>query len=91
MTSNTMGIGRESDRKTGRLRGLPCTYLVSGDFERIPIYPWQDIAQEGGIVFHVHSLEFRVTEMEREGCGGGFAGFDGAGEKVDGEDLHFLG
>ena len=27
--------------------------------------------------------------MQGEGGGGGFAGFDGAGEEVEGEELHF--
>ena len=67
-----------------RLGGLPRTYLVSSSFERVPFYPWKDVAQEGGVVLHVNLLELRVAEMEREGGGGGFAGFDGAGEEVDG-------
>lgn len=36
-------------------------------------------------------LEFGVAEVEGEGGGGGFAGFDGAGEEVGGEDFHFGG
>jgi hypothetical protein len=28
--------------------------------------------------------------VEREGCAGGFAGFAGAGEEVEGEDFHLF-
>ncbi|MCJ1353568.1 MAG: hypothetical protein MMC33_003555, partial [Icmadophila ericetorum] len=35
-----------------------------------------------------HLLELGVLEVERIGCRGGLAGFDGAGEEVGGEDLH---
>ena len=59
-------------------------YLGSGDFEPLPIYPGQNVGDEGGIEVDFLLLELGVAEMEREGLRGGFAGFDGASEKVDG-------
>ena len=74
-----LGLGREMQAFG------PCygTNLVGSDFERVPFYPWEDVAEESGVVLHVRLLELRIAEMEREGGGGGFAGFDGAGEEVD--------
>jgi hypothetical protein len=36
-------------------------------------------------------FELRVAGVQREGEGVCFAGFDGAGEEVEGEEFHFVG
>ena len=67
----------EEEEETGK-------YLGSSAFQGFPVYAREDVAYECGVVLDVLLLELGVAEMEREGEGGGFAGFDGAGEEVDG-------
>lgn len=59
-------------------------YLCSGGFEPLPVYARQDVGDEGGVEVDFLLLELGVAEVEGEGLRRGFAGFDGAGEEVDG-------
>lgn len=60
------------------------THLGGGGFESLPVDAREDVGEEGGVVGEGLVLEFGVAEVEGEGEGGGFAGFDGAGEEVGG-------
>ena len=43
------------------------TYFGGRDPQRIPLYPWQDAPQEGGIVLHILPRQLGITEVERKG------------------------
>jgi len=59
-------------------------YLGGGGADGVPVQTRQDVVEEEGVVVDFGLLELGVFEVEGEGEGGGFAGFYGAGEEVDG-------
>ena len=64
------------------------TYFLCKPLHSLPIQPWKHIFNEDGIHVDFDLLELCIFGMEREGCGGGFAGFAGAGEEIEGEEFH---
>ena len=56
--------------------------------EGVPVEAREDVLYEGGVEGAGVLLELGVAEVERVGGGGGFAGFDGAGEEVCCEEFH---
>lgn len=59
-------------------------YLVGGHFQPIPVEAREDVLDEGGVEVELGLLELGVAEVERVRERRGLAGFDGAGEEVDG-------
>ena len=66
------------------------TYLIGSHFQRFPVYPWENVAQEGRVVFNVRLLKLGVFEMEGKGKGRGLACFDGTGQEIHCQNLHLL-
>ncbi len=64
--------------------GSERTNLGRCNNEGIPIDARQDIEYQLGIRLDGVGFEFAVSGVEGEGGGAGFAGFDGAGEEVEG-------
>ena len=59
-------------------------YLLGGDFQALPVDAREDVLDEGRVEGELGLLELGVAEVERVGEGRRLAGFDGAGEEVDG-------
>lgn len=70
------------------MTGWQGAYLCSGGFEALPVDPRQDVGDEGEVEIDFLLLELSVAEVEGKGLRRRLAGFDGAGEEVDREDLH---
>lgn len=68
--------------------GWAQTYLVTNNLQRLPIQAWKQINKELGVDLEIVLDELAFFWVQRKGSGGGFAGFDSAGEKVEGENLH---
>ena len=66
-------------------------YLVTDSLQRWPVQSRQKVDKQLRIDLEVILDELAFFWVERKGGGGGFAGFDGAGEEVEGENLHFSG
>lgn len=87
---------REGDKGRGRggnnffFKKNKKNYLRSNNSHSIPFQAGEDIDEEGGVVGGFDLVELDVAAVEREGERGGFAGFDGAGEEVEGEEFHCL-
>jgi hypothetical protein len=58
--------------------------------ESFPVDSGQHVLDEQRVDFGFDLFEFGVFRMQGEGCWVGFAGFAGAAEEVEGEELHFF-
>lgn len=63
-------------------RQIGKTELGRGGQECGPVYPWEDVGDEGGVERQGVLLQLRVAEVKGEGIRMGFAGAKGAGEVV---------
>lgn len=63
-------------------RQIGKTELGRGGQERGPVYPWEDVGDEGGVEGQGVLLQLRIAEVKGEGIRMGFAGAKGAGEVV---------
>ena len=80
---------QRGDRQILRMEGVHNgTYLVSGHFQRFPVYPWENVAQERRVVFDVRLLKLGVLKMEGKRKGRSFACFDGTGQEIYCQNLH---
>jgi hypothetical protein len=65
-------------------------YFLRNRLQSFPVDSWQHVLDEQGVDFGFDLFEFGVFGVQREGCWVGFAGFAGAAEEVEGEELHFF-
>lgn len=63
-------------------------YLRGGGGEGVPVQTGEQVREELGVDLDVFGDELGVFGVQGEGGGGCFAGLDGAGQEVQGEDLH---
>ena len=64
------------------------TYLVSSHFQRFPVYPWENVAQERRVVFNIRLLKIGVFKMEGKGKRRSLACFDGTGQEIYCQNFH---
>lgn len=67
------------------LRGL---YFFRNGFKSFPVDPGEQILDEQGVDLGFDLFELGFSWVQGEGGRVGFAGFAGAGEEVEGEELH---
>lgn len=63
-------------------------YLLRNHAYFVPHQSRQYVLQEGQVEVCFLDFELGVARVQGEGERVGFAGFDGAGEEVEGEELH---
>jgi hypothetical protein len=65
-------------------------YFLGDCLESFPVDSGQHVLNEQRVDFGFDLFEFGVFGVQGEGCWVGFAGFAGAAEEVEGEELHFF-
>lgn len=74
----------DAKREEGRRRREEGVYLGGGSYQSSPIDPRQNIVYQRRVRLDCVGYQLAVLGVEGEGSAAGFAGFDGAGEEVEG-------